>query len=415
MRKRLRNRLKDIGPVNRVWTAFRSRHHDWLIEKEQLEYEQRALAMGLSLAEEPASETYRKLKERLSKRGIAWPPQSQGRPLYVVFCTDSCQVLEQVNIPPEISRIGRCTAYYVDDRIASQEVSLSATREFVDGDLPSFLEAVQREQPVDMLLSYLSGSHVSAAAIQQINDLGIPTFFFHLDDRLHFRSRKSEDQWTGPADVCSAYDLNLTNAPISLVKYRVEGGLALFWPQAANRDLCRPRHLPFRYDVSFVGARYGKRPLFVDYLRKNGINVECFGPGWPNGPLTSGRMMEVYAQSRINLGFGYVGYSNHQCLKGRDFEVPMCGALYLTTHNEDLPRAYRIGEEIVTYRNREDCLAKIRELLGDPDWCERIRVAARGACLRRHTREVRIRALLECKPAIPRYEGRAVELSDRRP
>jgi hypothetical protein len=396
-----RNRLKDLPPVNRVWSAFRRAQHNRIIEREQREYERRARTAGIPIEEEPVSETFRRLNDRLAQRGLKWPPERTDGRLHIGFCTYTSTATEQVNIAPELERIGKVSSYFLDLRVDSRGLSLEATREFVDRDLFEFVQAVHKERPLDMLLSYLSGSHISADAIRRINDLGIPTFLFHLDDRLYFRGRKSGNQWTGPADVCSAYDMNLTNAPASLIKYRVEGGLALFWPGAANRDLCAPRPQPFKYDVSFIGAKYGRRPLLIDRLRRNGIRVECFGPGWPNGPLTTDEMIDVYARSRINLGFGYVGYSDHQCLKGRDFEVPMCGALYLTTHNEDLRRVYRIGEEIMTFRDGDDCLNTIGELLADPDRCNKMRPAARRACLKRHTREARVRALLECRPAVP--------------
>ena len=397
----LKKQLKDVRWVHRLWYRYKRHQHNKLIENEQKEYEQRALQMGISSKEEPAERTYQRLKDRLAARGIVWPPEPQGRPLHVVFCTNDSPALEQANIPPEIARVGRVSNYFADERMGKPCTNPWETRQFVDSDLPQFIKRINRDTPVDMLLSYLSGSSISASTIREINEMGIPTFFFHLDDRLYFRGQRIADPWSGPADVCSAYDLNLTNAPISMVKYWVEGGIALFWPQAANRDVCRPLGLPFSFDVSFIGTKYGRRSLLIERLQKEGIRVECFGPGWENGPLTDTEMIEVYSRSRINLGFGYVGYSSYQCIKGRDLEVPMCGALYLTSHNNDLNRLYTIGEEIETYHDDKDCLRKIRALLADPDRCAMIREAARKACLERHTREIRVRALLECKPSVP--------------
>ncbi len=100
------------------------------------------------------------------------------------------------------------------------------------------------------------------------------------------------------------------------------------------------------------------RPILVNYLKKNGINVKCFGSGWEAGSLPSDEMIKIYSQTRVNLGFGYVGFSSDQCLKGRDFEVPSCGAVYLTSYNENLPRVYKIREEIETYLDFKDCVKK---------------------------------------------------------
>jgi len=69
-------------------------------------------------------------------------------------------------------------------------------------------------------------------------------------------------------------------------------------------------------------------------------------------------MSRIYARSRINLGFGGIGHSrNLVCLKGRDFEVPMSGALYVTQHNPELALVFDIGREIVTYRDESELRA----------------------------------------------------------
>ena len=87
--------------------------------------------------------------------------------------------------------------------------------------------------------------------------------------------------------------------------------------------------------------------------------------------------MWKYNRSRFNLGFSGIGYSmKEMCLKGRDFEVPMAGALYLTSEQHDLHRVSKVGEEVVTYRGKSDCLAKIRYLLDHEDESASSREAA---------------------------------------
>ena len=101
-------------------------------------------------------------------------------------------------------------------------------------------------------------------------------------------------------------------------------------------------------------------------------------------------MCAIYTKSRINLGCGGVGYSSRLvCLKGRDFEVPMSGGLYLTQHNPELSLVFDVGREIVTYRNPTDCARIIKELLNDRDLAASIRTAARERSIRDHTYQVR--------------------------
>ena len=66
------------------------------------------------------------------------------------------------------------------------------------------------------------------------------------------------------------------------------------------------------------------------------------------------------------------------CLKGRDFEVPMSGGLYLTQHNPELELVYKIGQEILTYHDVDDCAATIRAIVTDLDRAASIRQAGRA-------------------------------------
>ena len=223
-----------------------------------------------------------------------------------------------------------------------------------------------------------------------MGESGAVIFNFCWDDKLSFRGKKVGDRWSGPATLAPVVDLNLTNAPDSCIKYMVEGGLAMFWPEAAHPDIHKSYDLPFEYDVSFVGGKYGWRPRFISKLQKLGVNITCFGNGWKNGPLSDDEMVKLYSRSRINLGFAGVGYSKKlMCLKGRDFEVPMSRGLYLTQHNPELSLVYDVGKGIVTYKDEKKCVEKIKWLLADPDEADKIRDAGRKRTLKDHTWEKR--------------------------
>jgi hypothetical protein len=292
--------------------------------------------------------------------------------------------------------LGEITCFFLEDEGIPWRAGWEHARALVDQKLPEFVRALHQRKPIDFMLSYLTGAQISPAAIEAVAGLGIPTFSFHLDDRRAFYGRKIGGQWSGPAAVCTSYDLNLSNALTSLVKYRVLGANVLFWPEGANADFFRPLALAQKYEVSFCGQHYGVRPLLVDYLRKHGVQVDCFGEGWEHGYVSDRDMVTIFNQSRVNLGFGYVNESTDQCLKARDFEVPACSAVYLTSYNNNLHRIYCLGDEIETYDNFADCLQKARALLADENRCQRMRAAAREAVLHRHTWAARVRQLLEC-------------------
>ncbi len=252
-----------------------------------------------------------------------------------------------------------------------------------------FIRANDKKQ-IDAFVGYLSGYNTDPSVLREIGRRGAVIFNFCWDDKLHFPGKIIGGRFTSPAAIASAVDLNITNSPESVVKYLAHGGLALFSPQGAHPDIHKPYDVPYEFDVSFVGQKYGWRPNFIKKLRKMGLNVAAFGRGWENGHLTEEEMVKLYSRSRINLGFAGVGHSRKLfCIKGRDFEIPMSGGLYLTQHNPELSLIYEVGKEIVTYQDEDDCAKKILWLLDNPEEAEKIRKSGRSRALRDHTWEKR--------------------------
>ncbi len=246
------------------------------------------------------------------------------------------------------------------------------------------------KHPVDAVVGYLAGYNTDPMILERMGKAGAVVFNFCWDDKVNFPGKLIGGRYTSPAAIAYAIDLNLTNASDSIVKYLVHGGLAMFWPEAAHPGTHKPYDLSFEFDVSFIGRKYSWRPRFIDRLRSSGIKIVVFGPGWENGQLSDEDMIKIYSRSRINLGFAGVGYSRKlMCLKGRDFEIPMSGGLYLTQDNHELGLVYDVGKEIVTYRDADDCVRKIQWLLKKPDEAERIRIAGRSRALSDHSWEKR--------------------------
>ncbi len=341
-------------------------------------------------------EAAEQLRRRLRARKLAWRNLSVERPLHVVYASRPSN-WEPHNIPPQLAEVAKVTPYYFGARgFDDAESSWIFRRHELDNDILSFVEALHKRDPVHLFIGYLSGWQVARQTIEAIGAMGIVTCAFHWDDKLSFRGSWAGGRWSGPAEVAAAYDLNLTNAPSSILKYQGEGGIAIFWPEGANPSHFAPRREAFLYDVSFIGGRYGWRPPLVDFLRKHQINIEAFGPGWPNGTVSEPEMVQIINGSRINIGVGGIGYSRKsQCLKGRDFEIPMCGALYLTSYNPELELAYSLEREISTYRTDQECLDKVRFFLSNPSRADAIRHAARETCLRKHSWKRRFTDLIE--------------------
>ena len=330
------------------------------------------------------------LRQRLGSRPAAlnWPRPLGGLHVFLAYPLTNWEVV----LPAALSAFGEVSSFewrraHGYDQWAADWVQ---RREEMNRQLLEAFKAAARRRPVDVVVAYVSGHTVAPEVLREMAAAGAVITNFCFDDKLNWRAPLLGGRPMSNLALADAVDLNLTSDPAGTAKYFAHGGIAMFHPEAADPELHRPLELPFEYDVSFVGACYGWRPRLVAGLRRRGIEVKCFGTGWPGGAISDDELKTVYARSRINLGCGGVGYSHRLlCLKGRDFEVPMSGALYLTQDNPELRQVFDVGREIVTYRGIDDCARSIRELLHDTERAAAIRIAARERCLRDHSYFVR--------------------------
>jgi len=197
----------------------------------------------------------------------------------------------------------------------------------------------------------------------------------------------TDDSWKYPMFsrlIGTEWDLSVTTYPHAVGWYEREGTGSVYLSQwAANVETLNPP-LPSaacRYPVSFVGAAYGNRPAMVDALRREGIDVACFGHGWPAGPVEAKRICEIVRASQINLNFsegaqrGTGGMGDRQ-IKARVFEVPGYGGCLLTQQAPNLENYFRIGEEVLTFEGSDELVGAVKSLLADSD--RRDAVARRG-------------------------------------
>jgi spore maturation protein CgeB len=250
-------------------------------------------------------------------------------------------------------------------------------------------------RPVDLVFAY--GSHLDFEhdTLKKIRSSGVPVALLCLDDKHIFRA-KNYGYPNGQQPLIGAADVHVTNS-LECVRWYVAHGVAgYFMPQGIDPEIFKPLQIAKDLDVSFIGQRYGGRGRLVDTLRACDIRVTCFGAGWGTRGISESEKVEIYNRSRVNLGIGGTGLSNKiTCIKGRDFEVPSCGSLYLTTYNHELTGMFAIGGEILCYHNEIDCAEIIRYCLERPEEAAAIGRAARQRCLKDHTWQGRIAGLLE--------------------
>ncbi len=248
------------------------------------------------------------------------------------------------------------------------------------------VESAHREKPIDLFFSYLSGRWVYPETIQTISKMHLITVNISLDDTVKFWGFREPSGLSGNAEIAPEFDFCITcQSGEDVQKYDTVGARALFLPPGTNPHTFSPLPVSRDITVSFVGQCYGIRPRMITWLINHGISVQTFGKGWPSAELSHPEMNAIYSRSLINLGFGYIGDSQVTGLKGRDFEVPLMGGLYLTTYNQDLENCFIIGKEIDCYRNEQELLSKLHYYTAHPDIAINIGTAGRNRCLSEHT------------------------------
>ncbi|MEI6233918.1 MAG: glycosyltransferase [Planctomycetota bacterium] len=326
------------------------------------------------------------LRTRLQNRPHpVWPKPKGSLHVFMMYWLENWEFVLPISMQP----FGKVTvfdwrAHGFDSRSKNWLIERDAMN---DAMLRAF-HAANAEQPVDAVIGYVSGHTTSPETLREMSRAGAAIFNMCFDDKLHMPGRVFGGRDTSPAGIASTVDLNLTNSPESVIKYYAFDGLGIFCPQGAQPDIHTPQPGGFKYDVSFVGAKYGWRSRLIEALTQRGIHVECFGKGWPNGMISDADLIAVFSHSRINIGMAGVAHSNTLCcLKGRDYEIPMCGGLYLTQDHSDLPFIYNVGTEIAVYRDADDCAAQIRALLADPKRADAIRQAGHHRARSTHSWE----------------------------
>jgi glycosyltransferase involved in cell wall biosynthesis len=265
-------------------------------------------------------------------------------------------------------------------------------------ELLNLLIAENMKKPIQIFFSYLSGRLIFPETIEKINALGIITINISFDDSIKFWGHKEKTGWSGNADIAPVFDFCLTcQNERDMLKYQWVGARAFFIPPGGNPDVFAKAVSGVTQSIplSFIGQNYGRRSQMVAFINSKGLSVYTRGEGWPDGAASQTEMIEIYQNSLITLGFGYLGNSRRTGLKGRDFEVPLTGTAYLTTYNESLSKCFKEDREIIFYRSSTELLQKIKYYLKNPEKAIEIGQAGKKRAMDHHTWQKRWKQILD--------------------
>jgi spore maturation protein CgeB len=370
-------------PLKEYRQRFRSWRDSRRLCRELRHYEAAFTARGLTIPDDSS------IRRAMQERFPALRPKPKGdlRILAIYHHYN----WENHCLKPALEKFGTVRHYDWFERFNHQRRDWrSSVKAQMNRDLLACVGRWAAEERPDVIFTYISGELVYPETVRALRAFGAPLIHLSLNDKENFVGKVRGGLAFGSRDICRHFDLAWTSTADAVRKYCVEGVIPLYLPEGANPEIHRPLGLERTIDISFVGQCYGNRSAIIRRLAEAGIRVEAFGAGWPGGPLPTEEMVGMYSRSRINLGFGGVGaHEKTYCLKGRDFEIPMSGGLYLTEYHPELETVYDLGKEIVTYRGFDELVSEIRLLLNRPDEADDVRQAGLRRARRDHTWEKR--------------------------
>jgi spore maturation protein CgeB len=261
------------------------------------------------------------------------------------------------------------------------------------------VDAVRETLPISAAFFYIDSASLPRALFEGLRARGIWSVLLCLDDKHRLAARWEHGVWTGGGTLVPHVDLYWTIWRTGAQVIQNMGGTAWYAAPGADPTYHHPIAAERDLDVLFLGQNYGDRGALVSFLRARGIHVHAVGPGWTRGFVTFDETLRLYGRARLVLGHSATGcMPDVTALKGRDFEAPMCGTVYVTSYNPELADFYAIGQEIFCYTTPRDCSDLVQWLLSNPDRQADVRRAARARALHDHTWESRFSALFSLFP-----------------
>lgn len=172
---------------------------------------------------------------------------------------------------------------------------------------------------------------------------------------------------------------------------------------ACNPKIFYPIVCDKKYDVTFIGAAYGKRVEYVREAIKNNIEIKVFGKGWDSfsdikpfwgGYVLSEDINTIINQSKINLNFMWSSQGGYQ-IKGRNFELSGCNVFQLCNYGEQLLDYFEPKKTIEIFNNKNEFIEKINFYLTHEDEREAIAQKAYEHTMNKHTWDIKFNEVFD--------------------
>lgn len=151
----------------------------------------------------------------------------------------------------------------------------------------------------------------------------------------------------------------------------------------------------FGYDICFVGYPFPNRIEIFEKLKH--YNLGVFGAGWTKyflkkgkttpsyykGEASGEKVLKIYLSSKIVLNIH--DPEAQEGVNTRTFDILACGASELVDYKKNLEAHFKLGEEIVSYKNSKELFESINYYLENISSLRKISDKGKQRVLNEHT------------------------------
>ncbi len=227
------------------------------------------------------------------------------------------------------------------------------------------------------------------------------------------------------------YDVLFSSFPHYVEKFREAGLCAYYQPLAFSGEVLGAVGNPVWKErptsCSFVGGisnlHLEGNQLLEELARKTPTKFWGYGANAlpPSSAIVHRHGGEVWGNDMFNKLVGsQITVNRHGEIADRFannmrlFEATGCGALLVTDYKDNLDDLFIVGEEIVAYRTREECIALVNYYLDHPDEAAEIAAAGQARTLGEHSYALRLGQTAEILERHLRYRSERHETIDAR-
>ncbi|MHB8108762.1 MAG: CgeB family protein [Syntrophorhabdaceae bacterium] len=275
------------------------------------------------------------------------------------------------------------------------------------------IDTVRREKPD--LLFIIKGDHLFPETLRELKrNASCPIIAYIWDDPFYsYAGLFSDDFRKNNFDKgMDLYDYIFVYDTYYVEQIRKRGIVNVgYLPLAADPNRYRNISLSeedkgrYGYDICFVGVPYPNR---LEILEKLGhYNLGVFGAGWKNyffekgkptpsyykGEATGDKVLKIYLSSKIVLNIH--DPEAREGLNTRTFDILACGASEVVDHKKNVEVHFKVGEEIVTFKDHDELIKLIGHYLENDGSLREISDKGRQRVLNEHTWLHRVNSVMD--------------------